>query len=483
MRVFNGKLAALTLALMMVFGTGRSLMAEGAPADSASAGTPITFEDAVQIALKQNITLAQAQNAVASDAASVRGAKLSFLPNLQLSTSGSQVYGRNFDQTTGDVLNRNNQSLNAGISSSITLFNGLQNVATLHEAQKNQDAGELDLTRAKQTTVFTVASNYLAIITAQEQLKVQQQNLASLEAQEDEIKKMVSAGARAISDLYSQQASTAAARLAVVNAQHDLELGKVDLVQTLRLDPKVTYNFIAPAVNDTVATQYNLDSLTARAYAQRADLAAESARVDASAQGVKVANAGWWPTVSLSAGYNTAYTSATGSLDPRPVQSAARWKHLDRGVDSDLRPRADERERAEGKDPGGQCEAGARRAEAGGGAGGEARVSQLPVRGRTARGGAGAADRERPGRDDVGATLQSRRGHARRAHAGAGGAGAGRKRGGERALRARVPAGAHVVLHGGARPRARDAQRIARNEVRWTARGEAPRAGSPSAGR
>ncbi len=312
MRVFNGKLAALTLALMMVFGTGRSLMAEGAPADSASAGTPITFEDAVQIALKQNITLAQAQNAVASDAASVRGAKLSFLPNLQLSTSGSQVYGRNFDQTTGDVLNRNNQSLNAGISSSITLFNGLQNVATLHEAQKNQDAGELDLTRAKQTTVFTVASNYLAIITAQEQLKVQQQNLASLEAQEDEIKKMVSAGARAISDLYSQQASTAAARLAVVNAQHDLELGKVDLVQTLRLDPKVTYNFIAPAVNDTVATQYNLDSLTARAYAQRADLAAESARVDASAQGVKVANAGWWPTVSLSAGYNTAYTSATG---------------------------------------------------------------------------------------------------------------------------------------------------------------------------
>ena len=72
----------------------------------------------------------------------------------------------------------NNQSVNAGISSSVTLFNGLQNVATLHEAEKNQDASTLDLTRAKQTTVFTVASNYLSIITAQEQLKVQQQNLA-----------------------------------------------------------------------------------------------------------------------------------------------------------------------------------------------------------------------------------------------------------------------------------------------------------------
>jgi outer membrane protein len=311
MRVLTGKLAALTFALMIEFGGGQQLLAQRVAADTASAGTPITFEDAVQIALKQNITLALAQNTVASDAATVRGARLSFLPNLQVSTNGGQTYGRNFDETTGNVLNRNNQSLNAGISSSVTLFNGLQNFATLHEAEKIQDASELDLTRAKQTTVFTVASNYLSIITAQEQLKVQQENLASLQAQEDQIKKLVAAGARAISDLYSQQASTAAAKLAVVNAQHALELGKVDLIQTLRLDPNVTYDFVAPTVNATPAAQYNLDSLTARAYAQRADLSAESARVDASAQGVKAANAGWWPTVSLSAGYNSAYTSAT----------------------------------------------------------------------------------------------------------------------------------------------------------------------------
>ena len=312
MRVLNGTQAALTIALMMVFGELQSVKAESAAGDTASAGTPITFEQAVQIALNKNITLAQAQNAVASNDANVRGAKLSFLPNLQLNTSGTQTYGRNFSETTGDVLNHNNQSVNAGISSSVTLFNGMQNVATLHEAEKNQSASTLDLTRAKQTAVFTVASNYLSIITAQEQLQVQQQNLASLEAQEDQIRKLVAAGARAISDLYTQQASTAAARLAVVNAQHDLELGKVDLIQTLNLDPKVAYDFVAPTVNESAATNFNLDSLTARAYAQRADLAAVSARVDASAQGVKAANAGWWPTVSLSAGYNSSYSSAAG---------------------------------------------------------------------------------------------------------------------------------------------------------------------------
>ena len=99
MRVLNGTLAALTLALMMVFGEVQTVQAEGAPGDTTRAGTQITFEQAMQIALEKNITLAQAQNAVASSDATVRGAKLSFLPNLQLNTSGAQTYGRNFSET------------------------------------------------------------------------------------------------------------------------------------------------------------------------------------------------------------------------------------------------------------------------------------------------------------------------------------------------------------------------------------------------
>jgi outer membrane protein len=67
-------------------------------------------------------------------------------------------------------------------------------------------------------------------------------------------------------------------------------------------------------VEDSAAVRasFDLDSLFQRAYAQRADLAAGAARLAASVQGVKAANAGWWPTVSLSAGYGSSYTSATG---------------------------------------------------------------------------------------------------------------------------------------------------------------------------
>jgi outer membrane protein len=69
---------------------------------------------------------------------------------------------------------------------------------------------------------------------------------------------------------------------------------------------------VPPVVNGVAASrQYDLDSLVARAYAQRADIDADEARVGAAEQDVKAAQASKWPTISLSLGYNTAYSSAS----------------------------------------------------------------------------------------------------------------------------------------------------------------------------
>jgi outer membrane protein len=157
-----------------------------------------------------------------------------------------------------------------------------------------------------------VASDFLTLVKAQEQLRIQRENLATLEAQEAQIQKFVAAGMRAISDLYQQQAATASARSSVVSAQRDVELGKIGLMQTLQLDPRGTYQFATPAVaTDAGPETIQLDSLLERAFAHRSDLAAEQSRVSAAAQAVKGASGAKLPTVSLSVGYSTAFSSAT----------------------------------------------------------------------------------------------------------------------------------------------------------------------------
>ena len=273
----------------------------------------ITFNDAIAIALRQNITLRQANNTAALNSATARQQRLALLPDLRFNSTTGQNYGRTFSQDEGRILNQTTQSLNAGVSSSLTLFNGLTNVANLRSAQLTENAGDRNVKRAEQTVAFTVASNFLTLVQQQEQLRVQQENLAAQEAQEKQIQAYVNAGSRPISDLYQQQATVAAARTQVVNAQRALELAKVDIMQALNLDPRGNYAFTPPAL-DTASTgvaTFDLDSLLTRALAHRSDLEAQQTLVSAATQSVKAAKGARWPSLSLTAGYNSAYNSAT----------------------------------------------------------------------------------------------------------------------------------------------------------------------------
>lgn len=272
----------------------------------------ITFQQAIRIALEQNSTLKQAENAAALGQVNVTAAKQQFLPDLSLDARSSKNYGRNFDSDVGRIVDQTTTNATVGLSSGVVLFNGFGNTANLKQAEFDRDASTLDLQRSRETIAFTVATNYLALISQQEQLQVQRENLSAQAALEQQIQTYVDAGARTIADLYQQQANVASAKLTVVNGERSTQLAEVDLMQTLQLDPRGTYEFQAPAFGSLypATTEMGLEDLLDKAYAQRTDLVAGKARVDAAAQAVRVARSGFWPSVTLSAGYDTAYTSA-----------------------------------------------------------------------------------------------------------------------------------------------------------------------------
>jgi outer membrane protein len=272
----------------------------------------ITFPDALQIALEHNSTLRQAQNAAKTTDVNVYQARGQFYPDLALSTRGSQNYGRNFDESEGRVFDTSTRSASVGLSSSVTLFDGFGNTATLDQAKLDRQASNQDLTRTRETVVFTVAANFLALVQQQEQLRVRRESLAAESELERQIKDYVDAGARTIADLYQQQSSVAAARLAVVDAERAAQLAEVDLMQTLQLDPAGAYQFEPPPYDPSMTREApTLDAMLASAYAQRADLRAEENRLEAAGQGIRIAKSGRWPTVTLGADYGSDYTSSS----------------------------------------------------------------------------------------------------------------------------------------------------------------------------
>lgn len=284
------------------------------PATQTAVAQPrtITFADAVSIALRQNGTLRQAVNAAALDTVSVRQSQMAFLPSVSLSSSTSQSLQpfANSASSGSGVGPVTSTAVNAGVSSSLVLFNGGANRAELAQAKLVQQAGGQEVERTRQSVVFTVVSNYLDLTSGQEQLRVRRETLASEEALLEQIIAFVNAERRPIADRYTQEAAVASARLAVVQAQNAVELAKVDLIQTLQLDPRGEYDFQPPPAGAASAPPATLPALLDRALEGRADLAARESELAAAEQGVRAARASRLPTVTVSAGYNTNLNSS-----------------------------------------------------------------------------------------------------------------------------------------------------------------------------
>jgi outer membrane protein len=271
----------------------------------------ITFEEAVRIALESNTAVRQAENAAQSAEVAVSEARMQFVPDLRFNTGTAKDFGRNFSESEGRIVEQSATSVNLGVSSGVTLFNGFANTATLRGARFSNTASKLDLGRARETVVFTVATDLLALIQQQEQLTVRRESLAAESSLLEQVQTFVNAGARTVADLYQQQANVANAQLAVVDAERAAELAQVDLIDTLQLDPAGTYDFKPPTDEQLRSSQAlpPLEQMFARALEKRVDIGAEEARVAAAEQDVRVAQSGRWPDLSLSAGYSSGYTS------------------------------------------------------------------------------------------------------------------------------------------------------------------------------
>lgn len=272
----------------------------------------ITFNEAVQLALSQNVSLKQQANAAELQRLGVSRARAQFLPDLRLNTQGQQSYGRTFIESEAITTNQTSESFRGNVSSSVNLFNGFGDVASLQQARRQAEASDLNYERRRQDVVFDVMSEFLTLVRQREQVQVRQENLEARRQQLQQIREFVEVGTRPRSDLYQQEAEVAQADLDLLNARQQYTLTQVNLIETLQLDPFGDYAFQAPAVEDSVTAPptYQLDRLLRTAYNQRPDLQANRLEIDAAQQGIRVARSSYWPSVGLSAGYGSNYNSA-----------------------------------------------------------------------------------------------------------------------------------------------------------------------------
>ena len=282
------------------------------PSARAQEAQQITFDDAVRIALKQNVLLLRSKNFVDQQASLVQDRRMAFSPNLNFSAGAGQNFGRQFIQSESRIVEEKNESFRSSISSNLTVFSGFRNLSLLDAAKLDLEAQSLDYQRQEQTVIFNVMSEYLTLIERGENIRIQEENLESQRQQLAQIEEFVNVGSRPISDLYQQQAQTANAELNLLEAQRLYQLAEVALINTLQLDPFGAYEFMLPDVSDNqlMPSQYDMTGMLQTAFDTRADLKSQESRISASLSDIKAARASYFPDVSVGFGYGSSWNSA-----------------------------------------------------------------------------------------------------------------------------------------------------------------------------
>lgn len=271
----------------------------------------ITFNQAVDIALDRNVTLRRTQNSVTLQASQVTFERAQFLPNLNVNSGANRNWGLTFDQTTGQTFTSVSDGFNVSANSGINVFNGFADVASLNQAKHNLESNEYTFARTRQAVVFNVIQNYLTVILDQEQIQIRTEDVEAQRQQLARIEEFTRVGSRPISDQYQQEALAAQSELQLLEAERAAQLSQARLIQTMQLDPTKLYEFEAPSADDIglLPRQYNPNDLLQSAYEQRADLHAQESAISANSEGIRASKASYFPTLSMSAGLSTRYSS------------------------------------------------------------------------------------------------------------------------------------------------------------------------------
>ncbi len=298
------KSIVVVLGLMM---TGSTMVV---CAQEERASEELTYAQAVRVALKNNVTLNQEKNNLFSSQVQKNQSIAAFLPAVQIRGSAVHTDGQQPNPDGGELLDLSVDNVNASVEAGLTLFNGFNRINTYRQGTNLFRAQMANVRRTEQDVVSNVSTQYMQVMLDQELLRIAEETYNAQKALLDRLKEQVRLGARAESDLYTQEAQVSNLEVTALQAKIALENDKALLAQTLQLDPAIQFAVQLP--DRPVAldlTEISLDSLYQVALKNREDLRRAEFQAEANMHAYRASISGYLPSLTLFASYGSQYIS------------------------------------------------------------------------------------------------------------------------------------------------------------------------------
>ena len=273
--------------------------------------TKLSLQQAIEIALKNNILTRQSEIQVHNAEINLKQAKNNRLPVMDGGYNYGFNNGRSIDPFTNGYINQELTSSNVNAQASVPIFSGLQLKNSIRQNEYAFETATMEWQQRKDELTLQVILAYLQILNNEDALALAKYQADVTRQQVERLEIVAREGATSpanVSDLKGQYAGD---ELAIIGAQNSLSSNIISLTQLMNIAYDANLKIDRDGIADTVKMYDALpDEIYTTALQKLASLKVSEFKIKSSAMAVKVAAAGFYPTVSLYGVLNTNYSSA-----------------------------------------------------------------------------------------------------------------------------------------------------------------------------
>lgn len=266
-----------------------------------AAPVELTLQESIDLALRQNPSIAISQWELEGAKAEVSAARGKFGPSLDASASGTL----NEEHVTPD--SRDNYS--SSLTLSLPLYTGGGNEGNLAKKKANRTYYEEGLTKSKHQLVLDVTTAYYNLLYTKEKVRHAQEAVNTAQGHLKDTQAFFQAGTVPKNDVLAAEVTLANDKQTLISMENSHNVAIATLNKLLGLDQNNDIVAKDPLVYKQVSV--NLDECIQKALQQRPELKQAQAQVEMANQSIKVARSERYPQISASGKYYWGGTEAT----------------------------------------------------------------------------------------------------------------------------------------------------------------------------
>ncbi len=274
--------------------------------------TDWTLQRAVQYALDHNISIQQNELNRRLEKLTLQQNQLSQLPSINLSTGYGRSFGRSIDPTSNQFVDGSSYDfMSLSGSADVLLFGWFQRRNRITQSKYNLQAAGKELEQLQNDISLNVATGYLRILLAKEQVKINEQQVALSEQQLGQTRSFADAGRVPELNVAQLEAQLAGDSSNLIAALTEYNSAILDIKALLNLDFDVPFEAV---VQEDIETDFNNvhispDEIYAAALSRMPVISGARLRLQAAQKGHAAAKGGLWPQLAISAQAGTNYST------------------------------------------------------------------------------------------------------------------------------------------------------------------------------